>query len=177
MWSSASSAGAGSLPWLRGSNGQKIGQQTQGVLPALARLEDLLHPVGTEDHSDPVMVVCRGKREQGGQLVHRIPFGATWSGDPTGSRGIHDQPDGQFALLDVAFDVRTTRAGGHVPVDGPDFIAGMVRADLVEIHPSAFEHAPVLAGQKVFDRVAGAQLELSQTLVNRVQRHGALQRR
>ena len=147
------------------------------MLPAFARLQDLFHPVGPQNHPDAVMVVRRGKREQGGQLMQRIPFGATGSRDAAGSRGIHDQPDDQFALLDISFDVRTARAGGHVPVDGPDFIAGMVRADLVEIHPATFEHAPVLAGQQVFDRVSRAQLELSQTLVNRLQRHGALPRR
>ena len=166
MCRSASSAGAGSLPGLRGLDGQQVGQQAQGVLPAFAGLEDLLHPVGTDDHPDPVMVARRGKREQGGQFVDRIPFRAARRGDPAGSRCVHDQPDGQFALLDVAFDVRPARAGGHVPVDGPDFIAGMVRADLIEVHPPPLEHAAVLAGQQMFDRVSGAQLELAQTLVN-----------
>ena len=78
-----------------GLDRQKIGQQTQGVLLALARLEDLLHTVGTEDHSDPVMVVYGGKSEQCRQLVHRIPlgaarFGAILSRHPAGGRNVHD---------------------------------------------------------------------------------------
>ena len=164
-----------------GLDSQKIGQQTQSVPPAFARWEDLLHTVRTEDHSDPVMVVCGGKSEQCRQLVDRIPFGAaqfsaTLGRNATGGRGVHNQPDGQFAFFDVAFDMRTAGAGSHVPVDGTDFISGMVGADLIEIHPPASEDAPVLAGQQVFDGVPGAQLELTKALVNRVQRHGALQR-
>ena len=59
-----------------GLDGQEVGQQAQCVLPAFAGLEDLLHPIGTEDHPHPVMVARRGKREQRGQFMHRIPFRA-----------------------------------------------------------------------------------------------------
>ena len=178
MWRIASRAGAGSLPRLRGSTAMKIGQQTRiacsrplrGWRICSTRSEHRIIPTRSW-----LWMAERVSRAANSFIVsHLVRPGAVIS---AGGRDVDDQPDGQFAFLDVAFDMRTAGARSDVPVDGTDFISGMVGADLIEVHAPAFEHAPVLAGQQVFDGVPGVQLELAEALVNRVQWHGAFQRR
>ena len=66
------------------------------------------------------------------------------------------QHDGHFALLDKFLDVRRAGAGGDVPVDGADVVAGHIFAHLVELHALALEDGVVLPGEHVVDRVPGA---------------------
>jgi hypothetical protein len=64
--------------------------------------------------------------------------------EQAGTAEIHDQHQGQFALLDEFFDERMVHARGDVPINGADVIAGLVFPDLVEIHALALEDAVVL---------------------------------
>jgi hypothetical protein len=49
-----------------GLSGQKIGQQTQGVLPTFAGLEDPLDSVAADNHPHPIVIMDCREREQGG---------------------------------------------------------------------------------------------------------------
>src|SRR5439155_16424441 len=71
---------------------------------------------------------------------------------------VHRQDDGQFAFLDEALDERMAHAGGHVPVDGADVVAGLVFADLLEGDAAALEGAVVFAAEQILDRPAGLEL-------------------
>src|SRR5262249_43785752 len=50
-------------------------------------------------------------------------------------------------------------AGGHVPVDGPDVVAGLIFANLLESDAGSLEHALVLTAQQVLDGAACPQLQ------------------
>ena len=76
------------------------------------------------------------------------------------SRDVHQKPNGQLALLVELFHERAPwNACRHVPVDGADVVARDVLADAVEIQPSAAEHRPVMAGQRVVDQAPAPDLD------------------
>src|SRR5205085_3627732 len=134
-------------------------QGALGVGGALARRDDLLDAVGEVDQADAVVVVQGGEGEQGGQLgddlAHRLAAGAA----AEAGRGVHEEQDGQLALLDVPLEERLAHAGGDVPVDGPDVVAGLVGADVGEGQAGALEGAVVLAAEQVLDGPAGAEVQ------------------
>ncbi len=83
-----------------------------------------------------------------------------------GGGRIHQKPDGQFALFDVAFNVRMTRTGGDIPVDGAHIVARRIGTDFVEVHAATFENAAVFSSEQMLDRIAGLQLELAKFFVH-----------
>ena len=79
---------------------------------------------------------------------------------------IDQQHHGQLAFLDVALDERMAHAGGDVPVDGADVVAGLVLADLLEGHAAALEDAVILAAEQVLDGPASTELKTADLLDN-----------
>ena len=55
---------------------------------------------------------------------------------------------------------------GHVPVDRPNVVPGLVLAYLVEVHPLALEDAVVLAGEAFADETVGPNLDLANLFEN-----------
>jgi hypothetical protein len=53
---------------------------------------------------------------------------------------------------------------GHVPIDGPDFVPGLIFPNLFEVHPLPFEDAMVLAGERFAYEPVGANLDLPDLL-------------
>src|ERR1700722_16435448 len=60
----------------------------------------------------------------------------------------------------------------HVPVNRADFVARLVFAHLLEIHPLPLEHAMVLAAHCFGNRARGAQLDLPDFLEDFAGDHG-----
>src|SRR5205085_7157140 len=85
---------------------------------------------------------------------------------------IDRQDDGQFALLDEALDERVAHAGGDVPVDGADVVAGLVLADLLERDAGALEDAVVLAAEQILDGAARLELEAADLADDFMRQHG-----
>src|SRR5262249_57354495 len=85
---------------------------------------------------------------------------------------IDQQHHRQLALLDEALDERVAHAGGDVPVDGADVVAGLVLADLLEGDAGALEDAVVLAAEQVLDGPAGPQLQAADLADDFAGEHG-----
>jgi hypothetical protein len=130
------------------------------VLSAFARRVDVFDAIRKEDESNAVVVLDGGESQQSGYFVDGIPFGFRAVAGAAGGGGVDEQPDGEFALFDVAFDVRLAGACGGVPINGADVVAFGVGAEFVEVHAASFEDTVVLAGEQVLDRIAGLQLQL-----------------
>jgi hypothetical protein len=76
------------------------------------------------------------------------------------SADVDDEEDGQLAFLRKFLHEGTPGAGGDVPVDGPDFVAAHIFADLVEVEAPALEDRLILASQRIGHLAAGADFEL-----------------
>ncbi len=77
-------------------------------------------------------------------------------------------PDAEMSTARITVSSRSSQnvltngdpgAGRDVPVDRPDLVAGDVFADGVELHPTPFEDAQVLAGEQVVHLSAGDDLD------------------
>ena len=89
-----------------------------------------------------------------------------------GAAHVHHQHEGQLAFLDELLDKRMVHPRRHVPIDGADFVARLVFAHLLEIHPLALEDAMVLAAQRLGHQPGGAQLDLPDFFENLARDHG-----
>src|SRR5262249_7409763 len=97
--------------------------------------------------------------DDGGQLGGDLALAHQGGAEGQAAGDIDGEDDGTFALLDVAFDEGLAHAGGDVPVDGADVVAGLVGADLLEGDAGALEDGVVLAAQQVLDGATGLELE------------------
>src|SRR5207253_9774809 len=69
--------------------------------------------------------------------------GEATGAEPRARGDVDREVDVELALLAIFLDVRDVHAGGHVPVDGADVVAGLVLADLLEVESRTAEHASV----------------------------------
>ena len=79
--------------------------------------------------------------------------------EPGRARLVHQQHQGQLALLGEGLDVGAAQPGRDVPVDGAEVVARLVGAHLGELHPLPAEDRAVLAGEQRADEPAGAELD------------------
>ena len=107
------------------------------------------------DQADPVVVADGAEGQHGGQLGGDLALLLQPRAELVAAAAIDDQHHGQLALLDEALDERMAHAGGDVPVDGADVVAGLVLAHLLEGDAGALEDAVVLAAEQVLDGPAG----------------------
>jgi hypothetical protein len=89
------------------------------------------------------------------QLGGNLPFEAIGRAKLTGGAGIYQKHYRQFPLFDIPLDKRFTHAGGHFPINGTHFVAGLVGTHFIEFHPPPFENGVVFSGKAVVDQ-AGA---------------------
>src|SRR5262249_40084192 len=134
---------------------QHVADQPQDVPRALARRHEPLDAGGEGEQADPGRVA----NGAGGQHGSRLALLLQERAELAAAAAVEQQQHGQLALLDEALDERVAHAGGDVPVDGADVVAGLVLADLLEGDAGALEDAAVLAAEQVFDGAAGPQLE------------------
>jgi hypothetical protein len=73
-------------------------------------------------------------------------------------------PCGQLPFFREFLDESSTRAGGYVPVDGSNLVAGEVFADLVEIHSATAKDGVIFTGHRVVYEAVGADLNLPNVL-------------
>src|SRR5262249_51663275 len=81
-----------------------------------------------------------------------------------GCAHVHQEEERELAFFDELLHKGTARARGHVPVDRAHFVAGQVFADGVKAHPTAFEDAVVMAGERIGNETPGANLNLANLL-------------
>ena len=139
---------------------------------ALARRHELLDLIGESDQSDLVVVADGAEGEQGGQLGGHFTFLLELGAERLAAGAIDQQHHRQLAFFDVAFDERMAHAGGDVPVDGANVVAGLILAHFLEGHAHALEDAVILAAEQVFDGPASANLEAANLLNDFAGEHG-----
>ncbi len=83
--------------------------------------------------------------EDGGDLGGEFALGLLAGAEEAGAAEVDHEHEGQFAFFDEFFDERMVHAGGDVPIDGADFVAGLIFADFLEVHALALEDAVILA--------------------------------
>jgi hypothetical protein len=117
------------------------------VASAFPGRDDPLNHIGEEQRSYPVVVVRRGKGQDGGDLHRERGLGYRLA-ESSRSGLIHHQHDGELPLLGKCLDIRTGQAGGHVPVDRAEVVAVLVCAHLGEFHSLPPKHRAVLAREQ-----------------------------
>ena len=73
---------------------------------------------------------------------------------------VEQEPGRELAVRHVLADLRDERAGGGVPVDLADVVAGLVRAEAVELQARAVAATEVVAAHLATDAPVERQLEL-----------------
>ena len=138
---------------------QQVSQHSQDVAPSFHGRNKQLHPVGEEQQSNFVVVGRCGNGHDRGQLDRKLSLEPVPGAEISGSAHVDREHHRQLPLLDVALDVRLSRAGGDVPVNGPHVVARYVLADLIELHAPALEHRVVLTRQPFLDKLASRDLD------------------
>ena len=129
-------------------------------MTALARRDEFADPVREQDQPDTVVVVERGHREQRGDVCGELSFGQAPGAEPRARGDVDRQVDVELALLAVFLDVGRVHAGGHVPVDAADIVAGLVLADLFEVEPGPAENASVRPHERLVSEDPRLDLDL-----------------
>ena len=122
---------------------------------AFARGEAFHHAVGEEDEADFVLVGEGGQGQEGGELGGAGGLGTGGGAEALAAGDVDEEEDGELALLAKAFDVGLAHAGGDVPIDGADVVAGLVGAGLVELDAAALEDGVVVAAEAFVEQTPG----------------------
>src|SRR5207253_9303287 len=117
--------------------------------------------VGEGDEADAVVVADGAEGEDGGQLGGDLALLLEEGAELVAAAAVDEEHDGQLALLDEALDEGVAHAGGDVPVDGADVVAGLIGADLLEGHARALENAVILTAEQVLDGMTRPELQVS----------------
>ena len=133
----------------------------QDMAPAFAGRNKFFDGAGEEDQADFIVVADGGKSEDRGDFGGQFAFGLGAGAEQSGAAEIDQEHDGELAFFDEFFDEGMVHAGGDIPIDGADFIAGLVLADFLKVHALAFEDAVVLAGERFVNQAEGTELDLA----------------
>jgi len=139
---------------------QQLADDTEEVIPALPRWEELADTVGEEHQPDPVVVVQRGHREERRDIGGKLALGDARRPEPGARRDVHGEEDVELALLAVLLDVRNVHPRGHVPVNAADVVPRLVLADLLEVEPGSPKDAPIGADERLVGEDARFDLDL-----------------
>src|SRR5438552_14322423 len=101
--------------------------------------------------ADFVVVADRAESEQtrnfGGQLTLRLRGAAEISR----RANIDNQHHGQLALFGKFLYERAAEARRHIPIDRTNFVARLILAHVLKIHPPSLENTVVIAGEGGLD--------------------------
>jgi hypothetical protein len=161
-------------PAARGLVGQHLADQPQHMPPPFSRPDVAFGPVGKKQRADLVVVLNGAEGEDRGQFGGQFAFALLNRARAGRAARVHEDHHRHLTLFDVFFDVRDSGPCGDVPVDAPDFVAGLIFPHLVEIHPAALEDGVVLAGHEIFDEADGAHLDLADFFQPLLGDHGCL---
>ncbi len=140
---------------------EHFADEPQDVASALFRRNIFFHFLGKENQPDAIIVADGGKGQHGGDFRREVALHLLSATEQVRGTDIDHEHDGHFALFDKFFDVRRAGAGGDVPVDGADVVAGHIFAHLVELHPAPLEGGMVLPRKHVVHGVFGGDLDSS----------------
>src|ERR1700734_1399231 len=143
-----------------GSVIQDVAHDAQYMAPAFFRRQVAFDAIRVQQQSNLVAVADRGERQHAGKLRGEIALAEGGRAEIPRGADVHQQQNGELALLGEFLDEGTAGASRDVPVDGAHFIAGAVFAYFVEVHAAALEHRMVFAGETVVHEPARADFQL-----------------
>src|SRR5579862_5097885 len=94
--------------------------------------------------------------ERGGDLRGEFTLAPPTRAKCPRGRNVHREDHAEFALLTVTLHERPAHAVGHVPVNVPDVVTGVVLAQILEIHPTPLEMTEVGAHHHIVYEPVGA---------------------
>ena len=143
----------------RGLEGERLRDEAQSVLAAPARRNVALDAVGEEEDAGAVAVLQRAEDEERRDLRCHLRLDLGSEADVLRGAAVHGDERGELALLDEHLDERLSDPRRHVPIDGANLVAGLVRAHFAEGHAASLEDRVVPAGEGVEHRAPGGDLD------------------
>ena len=140
---------------------EQLADHMEHVVTAAARRDELLQLVREEEQGDAVVIAHRRDRQERAHVRRELPLALPDGAEPRRGRHVHGEVHVQRTLLPVLLDVRDAHAGGDVPVDAADVVAGLVLAHLLEVETRPLEHAAVGAEQELVGEHARLDLDLA----------------
>ena len=122
--------------------------EAQDLHPPTARGNDLLHVLAVQDRTDAVAVAREKAGDEADEIDEEIALVRARGPEVDGRRKVEQEMRRDLPVLEVLADVREVEAGGDVPVDVADVVAGDVLADVREIETLTAEQRPVIALQQ-----------------------------
>src|ERR1051325_4452230 len=139
---------------------QDLTDDPEDMFAAFSRRDKLFNLIRKEDQANLIVVANRGEGQDRGDLGSQFSLGLFNRAKKTGAADIHEQHQRQFAFLYEFLNEWMIHPGGNIPVDGADFVPGLIFPNLIEVHPLAFEDAMVLAGESLADEPVRPNLDL-----------------
>ena len=123
------------------------------------RRDEKFDLIGEEEQADLVVIADGTESEQAGDFGGELALRLRGAAEISRGAHIHDQHDGEFAFFGEFFDKRGAHPRGDVPIDRANFVAGLILAHILEVHPASFEDTVVIAGEGGLDETAGFDFE------------------
>ena len=158
---SASSSASRSVPVPSGGSCAQHLQRVQQRPPPLARTLDLL-PAAERDRAEAVAAACRRPADRDRDPLRDVGLATLARAEGHRRRCVEHEPGHEHALGELDPNVRTSGPRGHVPLDPPHVVAGLVRTKLPELGADAGECRPVVAREQAVDAPPDRQLERTQ---------------
>ena len=153
---------------------QDFADHAQDVAASFFGRDIFLDLLGEKNQAHLVVVADGGEGQHGGDLGRQFAFGLRARTEDARSAQVHQEHEGQLPFLHIFFNERMVHARRDVPINGADFVAGLVFAHLLKIHALPLENAVVLAAQGLGDQTGGAQLDLADFFKDFARDHGKL---
>src|SRR5207249_8513791 len=128
------------------------------------RRNEELDTIGKKQQTDLDIVANGTKGEKTSDFSRKFPLRLPGAAEIARGAHVDDQHYGELSLLRELLDVSGSHARGHVPIDRPNFVTGLVFAHVFKVHPAPFKDTMVIAGEGGFDETARFDLEGSDFL-------------
>ena len=138
---------------------KNFADQTQRVRAAFLRRDEKLDLIGKENQPDLVVVPDRAEGEEAGDFGRELALRLRDAAEISRSAHIDHEHDRELAFLGEFFHKGVAEPRRHVPIDRANFVAGLVLAHVLEIHPAPFEDAVVIAREGGLHETFGLDLE------------------
>ena len=128
---------------------EDLANEPQGMRAAFLRRNEKLDLIGEEEQADLVVIPNGAEGEQTRDFRRKFALRLRRTAEISRCAHIHDQHHRQFALFGEFLDERGPHPRRHVPIDRANFVARLILAHFLEVHPASFEDAVVIAGETV----------------------------
>ncbi len=115
---------------------------------------------------DLIVVADGAESEKARHFRRKLTFGLRNASKTSRRADIDDENDSKFAFFSEFFHVSGAEPRGHVPINGTDFIARLIFADVLEIHAAPFKDAVIIPSERCLDQTFGLDFERADLLQN-----------